>query len=76
MSYINISDVKITIGGIELTPIFISQSLKDEKTTFSTLREELPKRIKGTITVTTEIFGTKSTRTYKPFDPRYNLLDR
>jgi predicted CopG family antitoxin len=66
MSNINISDVKITI----------SQSLKDAKKTFSTLREELPKRIKGPITVTTEIFGTKSTRTYKPFDPSYNQLDR
>ncbi|MBO7550698.1 MAG: hypothetical protein J6T62_04135 [Fibrobacter sp.] len=76
MSDINISDVKITFGGIELTPFFISQSLKDAKTTFSTLREELPKRIKGPITVTTEIFGTKSTRTYKPFDPSYNQLDR
>lgn len=73
MSGINIKDVKISFGGIELTPVFISQSLKDAKTTFSTLREELPKRIKGPIIVTTEIFGTKSTRTYKPFDPRYNL---
>lgn len=73
MIEINIKDVKISFGGIELTPFFISQSLKDAKTTFSTLREELPKRIKGPITVTTEIFGTKSTRTYKPFDPRYNL---
>lgn len=76
MSGINIKDVKISFGGIELTPFFISQSLKDAKTTFSTLREELPKRIKGPITVTTEIFGTKSTRTYKPIDPSYNLLDR
>lgn len=73
MSGINIKDVKISFRGTELTPIFISQSLKDAKTTFSTLREELPKRIKGPITVTTEIFGTKSTRTYKPFDQRYNL---
>ena len=73
MSDINISDVKITFGGIELTPIFISQSLKDAKTTFSTLREKLPKRIKDPIIVTTEIFGTKSTRANKPFDPRYNL---
>lgn len=76
MSGINIKDVKISFGGIELTPIFISQSLKDAKTTFSTLRAALPKRIKGPITVTTEIFGRKSTRTYKPFDPSYNLLDR
>lgn len=73
MSGINIKDVKISFGGTELKPFFISQSLKDAKTTFSTLREELPKRIKGPITVTTEIFGTKSSRTYKPFDPRYNL---
>lgn len=63
----------LPIHKIELPQIFISQSLKDAKTTFSTLHEELPKRIKGPITVTTEIFGTKSTRTYKPFDPRYNL---
>ena len=76
MSDINISDVKISFGGTELTTFFISQSLKDAKTTFSTLREELPKRIKGPITVTTEIFDTKSTRTYKPCDPSYNLLDR
>ena len=34
MSGINISDVKISFGGTELTPIFISQSLKDAKTTF------------------------------------------
>ena len=72
MSCINIIDVK----GFELQPIFISQSLKDAKITFSILREELPKRIKGPITVTTEIFDTKNTRTYKPFDPSYNLLDR
>ena len=73
MSGINIKDVKISFGVIELTPIFISQSLKDAKTTFSTLRAEFPKRIKGPITVTTEILGTKSTRTYQPLDPRYNL---
>ena len=73
MSNINISDVKITFRGIELTPFCVSHSLKCAKTTFSTLREELPKRIKGPIIVTTEISGVKSTRTYKPFDPRYNL---
>ncbi|WP_405326072.1 hypothetical protein [Fibrobacter sp.] len=73
MNGINISDVKISFGGTELTPFFISQSLKEAKTTFSTLREELPKRIKGPITVSTEILGVKSTRTYNPFDPSYNL---
>lgn len=64
MSEINLSDV---------TPILLRRSLKDEETTCSTLREELPKRIKGPIIVTTEIFGVKSTRTYKPIDPKYNL---
>lgn len=44
MSEINIKDVKISFGGIELTPFFISQSLKDAKITFSTLREELPQK--------------------------------
>lgn len=67
------SDIKITFNGEGLVEFCKSQSLKDAKTTFSTLREELPNRIKGPICVTTEIFGTKSTRTYKPFDPRYNL---
>lgn len=65
MSEIDLSDV---------TPILILQSLKDAKTTFSTLREELPKRIKGPITVTTEIFGKKSIREIQPIDPSYNLL--
>lgn len=73
MSDIKTSDVKISFNGIELTPLCVSKSLKDAKTTFSTLHEELPKRIKGPIIVTTEIFGVKEIRTYKPFDPRYNL---
>jgi hypothetical protein len=73
MSDIKTSDVKISFNGIELTPLCVSQSLKESKTTFSTLHEELPKRIKGPITITTEILGVKETRTYKPFDPRYNL---
>ena len=73
MSDINISDVKISFGGIELTPFFISQSLKDAKTTFSTLHEKLPKRIKGPIVVTTEILGHTSVRLIYPKDPRYNL---
>ena len=73
MSDINISDVKIKFGGIELTPFFTSQSLKDAKTTFSTLREKLPKRIKGPITVITEILGHTSVRLINPIDPRYNL---
>lgn len=57
----------------DLIFVKVTHSLKDSKSTFSTLHEELPKRIKGPITVTTEIFGTKSTRTYKPIDPSYNL---
>ena len=73
MSEISLSDVKIKFDGIELTPFCVSESPKDAKTIFSTLREELPKRMKGPIIVTTEIFGTKSTRVYKPFDTRYNL---
>ena len=73
MNEINISDVKISFGGIELTPFFIRQSLKDAKTTFSTLREELPKRIKGPIIVSTEILGHTSVRLINPIDPRYNL---
>ena len=73
MSDINISDVKITFRGIELTPFCVSYSLKCAKTVFSTLREKPPQIIKGHITETIEILGTKSTRTYKPFDPRYNL---
>ena len=73
MSGINIKDVKISFGGIKLTPFFISQSLKDAETTFSTLHEKLPKRIKGPIVVTTEILGHTSVRLINPIDTRYNL---
>lgn len=65
MSEISLSDV---------IPILIRQSLKDEKTTCSTLREELPKRMKGPIIVTTEVLGKKSIREIQPIDPSYNLL--
>lgn len=74
MSEISLSDVKIKFDGIELTPFCVSKSLKDAKTTFSTLREELPKRIKGPIIVTTEILDKKSIRVIQPIDPSYNLL--
>lgn len=57
----------------DLIFVKVTHSLKGQKSTFSTLQQELPKRIKGPITVTTEISGVKSSRTYKPFDPRYNL---
>ena len=58
-----------------INPIFVqvTQSIKDEKTIFSTLSQKLPERIKGSILVTTELFGVKSTREIKPIDPRYNL---
>jgi len=69
------SDIKISFNGIELTPFFVSQSLKEAKTIFSTLREELPKRIKGPLIVTTELFGKKNIRKVQPIDPSYNLLD-
>lgn len=74
MSEISLSDVKIKFDGIELTPFCVSESLKDAKTTFSTLREELPKRMKGPIIVTTEVLGKKSIREIQPIDPSYNLL--
>lgn len=70
MSDIKTSDVKISFNGIELTPFCVSQSLKDAKTTFSTLHEERPKRIKGPITVTSGILDVKESYTYKFIDPR------
>lgn len=59
-----------------INPIFVqvTQSIKDEKTIFSTLSQKLPERIKCSILVTTELFGVKSTREIKPIDPSYNLL--
>lgn len=57
----------------DLIFVKVTHSLKGSKGTFSTLKEELPKRIKCPITVTTEISGVKSTRTYNPFDQSYNL---
>ena len=55
--------------------IRVTQSIKDAQSVFSTLSNELPKRMKGPILVTTEIFGVKSTREIKLKDPSYNLLD-
>ena len=58
----------------DLIFVKVTHSLKGSKSTFSTLKEELPKRMKGPIVVTTEILGKKSTRIINPIDPGYNLL--